>query len=185
MPSLRLGDEAVRAKTGKAWHEWFEILSRVSTHDTGHQEIVTLLNAKYGLSAWWSQMVANAYEQHAGIRERYQRSRGYEISVSKTFPVAVTALYDSWSSDKSRSRWLKGFVFQVTASVRNRSIRAQWQNRESSLSVDFYSKGVNKSQVVVQHMRLNSPEEAERIQLLWKSVLEDLNTQFKKEAGKQ
>lgn len=185
MPSLRVDDEAVRAKTGKAWHEWFEILSRVSTHDTGHQEIVRLLNAKYGLSDWWSQMVANAFEQHAGIRERYQRPRGYEISVSKTFPVAVTGLYESWSSDKSRSRWLKGFVIQMTTSVRNRSIRAQWQDGESSLSVDFYSKGVDKSQVVVQHMRLNSPEEAERMQLFWKNVLQDLNMQFKKEVGKQ
>lgn len=185
MPSLRVGDEAVRAKTGKAWHEWFEILNRVSTHDTSHQDIVRLLNTKYGLSDWWSQIVANAFEQHSGTREKYQRPRGYEISVSKTFPVAVGVLYDSWSSEESRIRWLKGFVIQVTTSMRNRSIRAQWQNGESRLSVDFYSKGVDKSQVVVQHVRLKSPEEAERMQLFWKSALERLNEQIKKEASNQ
>jgi hypothetical protein len=185
MPSLRVSDEAVRAKTGKAWHEWFEILNSSSAHYDSHQDIVRLLNTKYGLSDWWSQMVANAFEQHSGNRERYQRPGGYEISVSKIFPVAVGVLYDGWSSEESRSRWLKGFVIQVTTSTRNRSIRAQWQDGESRLRVDFYSKGVDKSQVVVQHMGLKSPEEAERMQLFWKSELEKLNEQFKKEASNQ
>ncbi len=105
--------------------------------------------------------------------------------MSKTFPVAVAVLYDSWFSEESRSQWLKGFVIKVTTSMRNRSIRAQWQNGESRLSVDFYSKGVDKSQVVVQHMRLKSPEEAERMQLFWKNGLERLNDQIRKEASNQ
>ena len=183
MPALRVGDEAVRAKTGKTWHEWFEILSQASPRDTSHQDIVRLLNTRYGLNDWWSQMVANAFEQHMGMREQYQRPRDYEISVSKTFPVAVRVLYDSWFSEESRSRWLKGFVVQVTVSVRNRSIRAQWENGESRLSVDFHSKAVDKSEVVVQHMGLKSPEQAETTQFFWKSALERLNEQFKKEAS--
>jgi hypothetical protein len=130
-------------------------------------------------------MVANAFEHHMGKPEQYQRPRGYEISVAKTFPVTVGVLYDSWFSEQLRSRWLKGFVVQVTASIRNRSITAQWENGESRLSVDFHSKAVDESEVVVQHMGLKSPEEAGTTRLFWISALERLNEQFKKEASKR
>jgi hypothetical protein len=43
MPSLHVGDEAVKAKTGKTWHEWFDILSSGSSKNMSHKDIATFL----------------------------------------------------------------------------------------------------------------------------------------------
>ncbi len=180
MPSLRVGDEAVKEKTGKTWHEWFDILSSNSTNSMSHQGIVAFLGRKYGLSDWWCQMIANAFEQHAGRREQHERPEGYEISVSKTFPVEVKVLFEHWSSVKERSRWLQNSMFKVTASTQNRSLRAEWVDGESRLSVDFSPKDMGKSQVVVQHMKLKSLEDAGKMQAFWKESLARLDDVLKK-----
>jgi hypothetical protein len=180
MPSLRVGDKAVRSKTGKTWHEWFDILSSGSMRSMSHQDIATFLGRQYGLSDWWCQIIVNAFEQHTGRREQYQRPEGYEISVSKTFPVEVKALYECWSSMEERSHWLQEAGLKVTTSTRNRSIRAQWGDGESSLSVDFYPKSKDKTQVVVQHARLGSLEEAEKMQTFWKNQFSRLDKLLEK-----
>jgi len=175
MPSLHVGDEAVKTKTGKTWHQWFDLLSSGSTRNMDHQEIVAFLRKQYGLGDWWCQMITNAFEQHAGRREQHQRPEGYEISVTKTFPVGVRVLFEHWFSAKERNRWLQGSMFKVTASTQNRSLRAEWADAESTLRADFSSKGTDKSQVVVQHMRLKSLEEAEKMQTFWKECLARLD----------
>lgn len=175
MPNLRVGDEAVKAKTGKTWHEWFDILHNGSTRNLSHQDMAAFLGRQYGLSDWWCQMITNAFEQHAGRREQHQRPEGYEISVSKTFPVEVKILYECWSSVEERGRWLRESSFKVTTLTRNRSIRAQWEDGKSSLSVDFYPKGKDKTQVVVQHSRLDNLETAEKMQTFWKNQLSKLD----------
>ena len=175
MPNLRVGDEAVKAKTGKTWHEWFDILHSGSTRNLSHQDMPTFLGRQYGLSDWWCQMITNAFEQHAGRREQHQRPEGYEISVSKTFPVEVKILYECWSSVEERGRWLQESSLKVTTLTRNRSIRAQWEDGKSRLSVDFYPKDKGKTQVVVQHSRLDSLETAEKMQTFWKNQLSKLD----------
>ncbi len=180
MPNLRVDDEAVKAKTGKTWHEWFDILHGGSTRNLSHQDMAAFLGRQYGLSDWWCQMIANAFEQHAGRREQHQRPEGYEISVSKTFRVDVKILYECWYSVEERGRWLQESSFKVTTLTRNRSIRAQWEDGKSRLSVDFYPKDKDKTQVVVQHSRLDNLEAAEKMQTFWKDQLSKLDELLEK-----
>ena len=53
----RMSDEAVKAKTGKTWKEWFAILDKAGATKLTHQEIVKLLNTNHGVGPWWQQMV--------------------------------------------------------------------------------------------------------------------------------
>jgi hypothetical protein len=53
----RMSDEAVKAKTGKAWKEWFAILDKAGANKMNHQEIVKYLNAKRGVGPCRQQMV--------------------------------------------------------------------------------------------------------------------------------
>jgi hypothetical protein len=177
---LRVDDEAVKAKTGKKWHEWFDILHNGSTRNLSHQDMAAFLGRQYDLSDWWCQMITNAFEQHAGRREQHQRPEGYEISLSKTFPVEVKILYECWSSVEERGRWIQESSFKVTTLTRNRSIRAQWEDGKSRLSVDFYPKGKDKTEVVVQHSRLDSLEAAEKMQTFWKNQLSKLDELLEK-----
>jgi hypothetical protein len=180
MPRLHVNDEAVRSKTGKTWHEWFDILSSGSTKSMSHQDMATFLDRQYGLSDWWCQIILNAFEQHTGTIEQRQRPEGCEISVSKTFPVEVKVLYEYWSSVEKLSRWLQESGLKVITFTRNRSIRAHWGDGKSRLSVDFYPKGNDSSQVVIQHARLGSLEEAEGMQTFWKNQLSRLDRLLEK-----
>ena len=180
MPTPRIDDETVKAKTGRSWHEWFDILENASANKLNHQETVNLLSRRHDLNDWWSQMVANVYEQHTRIHEQYERAEGYEISVSKTFQVDVKIIYDAWFTEEKRRRWLQESPLKITASTRNKSIRAQWANGQSKLSIDFYSKGENRSQVAVQHMNLPSLKAAEDMQTFWKEKLNTLEETLRK-----
>jgi hypothetical protein len=180
MPATRIDDETVKAKTGRSWHEWFDVLENASADKLNHQEVVSFLNRRHDLNDWWSQMVAKVYEQHARIHEQYERAEGYEISVSKSFIVDVRIIYEAWFTDEKRRRWLQESPLKITATTRNKSIRAQWANGQSRLSIDFYSKGENRSQVVVQHMKLPSLKAAEDMQTFWKEKLDTLEEMIKK-----
>ena len=125
-------------------------------------------------------MIANVYEQHARTHEQHEQAEGYEISVSKTLQVDVRIIYDAWFTDEKRRRWLQESPLKITASTRNKSIRAQWANGQSKLSIDFYSKGENRSQVVVQHMKLPSLKAAEDMHTFWKEKLDALEEMVRK-----
>ena len=55
----RISDEAVKAKTGKGWEEWFKILDAR----------VEQLREHHGLSPWWAQTVTIRYERERGLRK--------------------------------------------------------------------------------------------------------------------
>ncbi len=63
---LRIGDEAVRASTGKSWKEWYAALDEAGAAKLSHREIVAWLAEKHGVGGWWRQMVAVSYEQARG-----------------------------------------------------------------------------------------------------------------------
>jgi Domain of unknown function (DUF4287) len=80
----RMSDEAVKAKTGKTWKEWFAILDKAGAKKMTHQEIVQLLHTKHDVGPWWVQMVTVTYEQQSGMRQNHERPDGFQISVSRT-----------------------------------------------------------------------------------------------------
>jgi hypothetical protein len=65
----RMSDEAVKAKTGKNWKEWFAILDKAGADKMNHQEIVKYLKTKQGVGPWWQQMVTVTYEVRTGHRD--------------------------------------------------------------------------------------------------------------------
>lgn len=65
----RISEEAVRAKTGKGWPEWFAILDAWGAPEKGHTESAKHLLDEHGLSPWWAQAVAIRYEWERGLRK--------------------------------------------------------------------------------------------------------------------
>jgi hypothetical protein len=101
----RMSDMAVKAKTGRNWKDWFAVLDKAGARKMNHQEIVKLVSEKYDVGPWWQQMVTVSYEQARGLREKYQKPAGYQISVSRTVKAPVTKLYKSFADARSRSSW--------------------------------------------------------------------------------
>jgi uncharacterized protein YndB with AHSA1/START domain len=176
----RMSDEAVQAKTGKTWKEWFAILDKAGAKKMTHQEIVKYLNAKHGVGPWWQQMVTVTYEQGRGLREAHQKPGGYEISVSRTINAPISKLYHAFANDKARNAWLAEDGLAVRKATPNKSMRVTWNDVKTSLEISFLSKGDNKSQVVVQHSKLPNAKASTTMKAYWGKALDRLRASLEK-----
>jgi hypothetical protein len=169
-----IGSEAVRAKTGKGWKEWFAILDRAGAAKMSHRDIANYIYKEKGCPGWWAQMVTVGYEQARGRREKYQKADGYAVSRSKTVGVPVRELFEAWSEAKTRRRWLDAASLMVRKATAPKSMRITWVDGKTSVEVNFYPKGARKSQVSVQHTKLADTKDVERKRAYWSERLEKL-----------
>lgn len=175
-PSLRVGDDAVKAKTGKNWKEWFTTLNKAGAKKMTHQEIVKVLSAEHGVGPWWQQMVTVAYEQATGRRKENQRPDGYQISVSRTLNGSIGAAYKAFAVEKARDEWLNEKGLKVRTTTPNKTMRVTWKDKTSSIEVYFSKKTADKTQVVVQHTKLPDARTAARMKTYWSKKLDRLRT---------
>jgi len=167
-----IGSEAVRAKTGKGWAEWFAVLDKAGAAKWPHKEIAKHLHA-LGCGDWWSQMVTVGYEQARGLRVKHQVASGFSASASKTVAVPIAKLYAAWIDAKTRAKWLRGARFTVRTATKDRSLRITWSD-ETNVDVMFFSKGPTKSQVAIEQRKLSSVKDVERVKKFWGGALEQL-----------
>jgi uncharacterized protein YndB with AHSA1/START domain len=172
--SPRMSDEAVQAKTGKKWDQWFSILDKAGAKEMSHKDIVKLLNSKYDVGPWWQQTVTVTYEQARGLRDVHEKAGGYQISVSRTVNVPLAKLYKSVANENNRSRWLSEDGLDVRKVTPNKSMRVSWKDGKTSLEINFYPKGDGKSQVVVQHGKLPNAKAAAKMKTFWGQALDRL-----------
>lgn len=173
-PTPTMSDEAVQAKTGKKWDQWFSILDRAGAKKMSHKEIVKFLNSQHDVGPWWQQMVTVNYEQARGLRDKHEKPAGYQISVSRTVGVPIAKLYRAVANEKSRDRWLSDGGLDVGKSTANKSMRAIWKDGKTTLEINFYAKGDDKSQVVVQHSKLADAKAAAKMKTFWSEALDRL-----------
>jgi hypothetical protein len=172
-------DKLVVEKTGKTLEEWFKLLDKKGAKKLTHAEIFDLVANTEDLKPlgqWNQNLLTTTYEWDRGLKERGQKADGIEISVSKTVAAPIDLLYQALVDDKLRKRWLaeKNLVFRKT--TENKSARVTWSDRSTSLSIDFYPKGADKSQIVVQHMKIADSEKAAELKEFWSAALNDLKT---------
>ena len=173
MPA-RIGDEAVRTKTGKTWSQWFSFLDKAGARKMSHGEIASFLCDGEKLPAWWCQMVTVGYEQSRGLREVHETTAGFRTSISRTIDASVSILYRAWKEEKIRSRWLPKAPLTLRKATTNKSIRIAWNGETSNMDVRFYSKGKGKSQVVIDQVKLKSAADAQRMKKFWSENLQRL-----------
>jgi uncharacterized protein YndB with AHSA1/START domain len=179
-PNARIGDDAVRAKTGKGWDEWFRLLDAAGARQLDHRAIVALVSERHGVGPWWRQMVAVTYEQARGLRAQHEKPEGFEISVSRTIGVPVDDAYTAWHDARRRARWLpeKGLV--VRKATPGRSLRITWADGRSSLVVAFAARGKGRCQVAAQHGKLPDAKAAARMKAYWAEALERMRALLEK-----
>lgn len=172
--AAKIGDEALKARTGKDWNQWYAVLDKSGAQKMDHKGIVTVLYDKLAIPGWWAQMIAAGYEQARGLRKQYQTPSGFEISRSVTVIAPQAVAFKSWTDEKTRSKWLQDSRIIISKATPPKSVRALWVDGKTRLSVDFYAKGPSKSQVTVQHLKLGSLKQAESMKNYWKAQLEKL-----------
>jgi hypothetical protein len=179
-----IGTEAVAAKTGKGWDEWFAALDKAGAADWPHKEIATYLHDHCACPSWWSQMVTVGYEQARGVRVKHQVAGGFSASASKTIAVPVSFLYVAWIDAKTRSKWLPhSATITIRKATPSKSIRITWSDK-TNVDVGFFAKGASKSQVAVEQRKLASLRAVARSKSYWATALESLKSLLEKPASK-
>ena len=168
-----IGDEAVRAKTGKTWSEWIATLDRAGGRSMEHAEIASHLHEKFGVAPWWTQMVTVGYEQSIGKRVPRQKADGFAASASKTLNVSAAAAFTAFNDPRQRASWLRDEL-TIRKATAPKSLRITCADGTTHLDVNIDAKGEGKAQVTLQHTKLSSAREASQMKKYWGDALKRL-----------
>ena len=164
----------MREKTGKGWAEWYQIINDAGGLELNHKEIVAFLKSKYRLSLWWQQMVTVAYEQQVSKREKHQRNDSYQISKSWTYDQPLPVLHETWMSPNLRQEWLAHASLIVGKLNKQKFLRLKWIDSKTIVDVRFYAKGKKKTQLIIQHSKINDLKQTELLKNYWQKQLNNL-----------
>lgn len=167
-----VSDDAVKAKTGKKWDEWFKVLDKAGARMMDHEEITLLVQKQAGLSPWWGQLVTVGYEQEHGMRQKHQRGVRYEVDRSKTLAAPVTAVWNAWHDPEVLARWLPGAQFEVIKATPHKVLHLKWPDG-THVVVMFGERG-GKTKMVVSHERVQVSGEVHQLQDYWSAALNRL-----------
>jgi len=131
------------------------------------------------LGQWNQNLFTTTYEWSRDIKERGQKEDGFEIGVSKTISVPVQILFEAFADEGTRKKWLKNKL-EIRKSTQNKSLVITWEDEVTSVRIELYITGENKSQVVVQHMKISDSKMAEKMKKFWKDALNGLKTYLEK-----
>jgi hypothetical protein len=168
-----MSDDAVMAKTGRTWKQWFALLDKAGAAKLDHKSIVTLAARKGDAGPWWRQMVTVEYERARGLRAKHETAMGFSVSISKTFASDAATLYTATADARRRKKWFPAGALKVSSLTEDKYFRASW-NGTGRLEINFYPKPGGKAQVTVQVNKLAKEKDVERERVLWKAALENL-----------
>lgn len=163
-----ISEERVTEVTGRGWNAWFRVLDDAEAVREPHPEIVKLLQREHGVEHWWAQSLTIGYEQARGLREPGQKADGWAVSASKTVDVAVERLYDAFTRDELRERWLPGAELRERTATRPKSARYDWEDGATRVHVHFDSLGPEKGRIAIQHERLPDSDAADAMKSWWR-----------------
>jgi hypothetical protein len=172
-----MSDEAVKAKTGKTWKQWFVALDKAGGQTLSHKDIVSVLKDKHGVPPWWCQMVTVEYERARGLRTRHEKADGFSVSISKTIAAELAAVYDATTNARTRKTWFAQGAFVQSSTTENKYLRGNW-NGTARLEIGFYAKGAGKAQINVQVNKLGKETDVAREREAWKVALEKLKAKL-------
>ena len=170
MAKTAISTEAVAAKTGKGWDEWFALLDKDKADTLPHKAIAELLNQKYELSMWWAQMVTVNYERARGLREIHETKRGFVASISRTINLTREALWVNLQ-EPIRHRWLT-IPHEVASFHAPKTLRLNMPDG-SRVEFGIIDKG-KKSSITAQHSYLKDGGQVAETKEMWSRLLGDL-----------
>ena len=156
------------------------ILNKAGAKKMEHKEVAKLLYEEHRLSGWWSQMVTVQYEQDVKGRKKYENPEGYQISKSKTLQFSASKIFSAIQHLALRKSWLKNPDFATTKSTKNKSVRGKWVDGKTNIEFQFYPKDKIKTQLVIQHSKISSEKEAEKLKKYWGRNLDNLKNFLEK-----
>lgn len=168
-----IGDTAVRKATGKGWGDWYAVLDAAGAREMNHRQILALVS-RYQSGEWWQQQIAVAYEQARNLRDKHQKDDGFAATASKIINAGVTRVWAAWTDDAMRAGWLDASGWHVRKSVLYKSLKITWKDGRTHLDVYLWPRSESRTLVQVEHSKLGSLPDMERLKAFWGIALERL-----------
>jgi hypothetical protein len=169
-------DAKLHGATGRHWLEWIAILDEWGARGHKHGEIVEYLSREHAVPPWWRQAVTNGYERATGMRKKHQQPDGFTIYASKTVGVPIDVLFDAFTGEPTRRRWLTDGSMSLRNVRSGKVARFDWADGTTRVEVTFEAKGPEKATAFVAHTRLADADSAEAAKAAWKRRLTALKT---------
>ena len=173
-----VAEERMIEATGRGWQAWFEILDDWNATSHNHTEIARWLREDQGVDGWYSQSLTVGYEQARGLRAPGQRKDGFVAGASRTVAVPVERLFEAFTDEALRARWLPGADLRVRTATAPRTARYDWEDGSTRVIVGFEAAGDAKSRVALSHERLPDADAAEEMKSWWRERLSELKAQL-------
>lgn len=189
-------DASVRQHTGKSREEWFALLDRAGGPGAGRRALVMHLYDQAKLDEWWSTTLVVEYERERGQREKDGKPKGYSICATKTIAAPLDAVFSAFGNAKALDRWMgpgtsidfrdggrientdgdKATIIRIRA---NKDLRLTWDGAVApgtAVEVLFADKGKGKTGITLNHTRIQSRHDADRIRDGWGAAFDALRT---------
>jgi hypothetical protein len=191
VPWLACSDERIRARTGKGWEEWFELLDSWDAEQLGHTELARQLADVIGcdILGWDAQAVATSFERSRGMRAVGERCGpdGFVASASKTIAAPAAEIFRAVVDPSWRAGWLPDLELSERSVTKPKSARYDVADGRTRLLVTVTPKAATKATINVEQSRLAGPEELEQQRSFWRSALailkDDLERRDSSEGG--
>lgn len=168
-----ISNEALLKATGWGWKDWVTTLDGKDAKLLSHREIAQLAATDFEAGSWWGQMVAVGYERIQGLRVKNQKADGFALSASRVVTVPLASLYAEFSEPDRLKQWL-GETLRIRTANENKSMRFDGPQGEGVVAVNFYPKSASKTQVTLEHSRLQNAERVEDRRAHWFAALDRL-----------
>lgn len=198
-----VGDEAIKAKTGRSWPEWIVVIDGFGGEGMTHKDIARKLHDD-GLIAgegsanagWWAQAVTVGYEKLKGRRVLGETAdAGFQVGVHKTVPYELAKVWEFILSPVGLELWVgqvpelvleekscyqakDGTTGEVRSFKELEFIRLTWQppdwKEPSTLQLRLAETGPGKTRIGFHHERLAGVTQREQMKKHWECVAEDI-----------
>lgn len=193
----RLSSQTLKEKTGRDWPEWIEWLDNLKSDVKPHKDIVALL-ADHVENSWYCQKIALGYREATGQRQHGELLSGYEVGISRTFPIPVHKAWELIASEEGLSLWLgaladghmgvsetfktkDGITCTITVLETGSHFRIAWKPEywrfNSTLQVRVIgsrSKSAGKSVISFHHEKLPRAADRDAMKRHWQEKLSGL-----------
>lgn len=193
----KLSSQTLKEKTGRDWAEWIEWLDNMKADGKGHRELAAML-ADHVENNWYRQKIALGYREVTGQRQPGELLSGYEVGVSRTFPIPMHKAWDLITSEEGLLTWLgaltdgrfgagetfktkEGITATITVFEPGSHFRMAWKPEywryNSTLQVRVIgskSKSAGKSVISFHHEKLPRAADRDAMKRHWEEKLSGL-----------
>lgn len=195
-------DEQIKKDTGKTWAQWFRLIDDFDGLAQGRRNTVQFIYDQHNIKdVWWCATIAVEYEHAKGVLERDGLRKGYSICATKTLAADADAVFAAWADVTLLNRWFTNGAkqaFEVGGRYENgdgdrgvfkkikpgKEIVFTWEQPKhtagSFVEVKIAPKDKGKCQVMVNHNRIQTRDEADDLREAWGGALEKLKELLEK-----